>query len=67
MVGKTFSFADKDTKNENGTIHKHMVKYARTCKKMKYCEKHVLIMEIMTHWKLKMDPTVLNVSKTSIT
>lgn len=29
-VGKTFSLADKDTKNAKGRSHRHTVKYAKT-------------------------------------
>lgn len=32
VVGKTYSLADKDTKNANGTNHRQRVKYASTCK-----------------------------------
>ena len=30
-VGNTFSFADREMKNINGTNHTHIVKYAKTC------------------------------------
>jgi hypothetical protein len=33
-VGRTFSFADRDTKKVKGTIHRHNVKYAITFKKI---------------------------------
>ncbi len=31
-VGNTFSLADREMKNMNGTSHTHMVKYPKTCK-----------------------------------
>ncbi len=29
IVGNTYSLTDRDTKKQNGVVHKHIVKYAR--------------------------------------